>query len=66
MTTEYENQVEEEEDLSFGDIVWGQFKKNRVAYASLWVLILLFLVAICTPLLASGRPFYWSERGVTS
>ena len=66
MTTEYENQVEEEEDLSFGDIVWGQFKKNRVAYSSLWVLILLFLVAICTPLLASGRPFYWSEGGVTS
>jgi len=66
MTTEYENQVEEEEDLSFGDIVWGQFKKNRVAYSSLWVLILLFLVAICTPLLASGRPFYWSENGVTS
>ncbi|MEC7983863.1 MAG: ABC transporter permease [Myxococcota bacterium] len=66
MTTEYENQVEEEEDLSFGDIVWGQFKKNRVAYASLWFLGFLFLLAICTPIFASGRPFVWTEGGETS
>ena len=66
MTTEYENRIEEEDDLSFGDIVWGQFKKNKVAYSSLWLLGVLLLVAICTPLFASGRPFYWSENGVTT
>lgn len=66
MTTEYENRIEEEDDLSFGDIVWGQFKKNKVAYSSLWLLGILLLIAICTPLFASGRPFYWSENGVTS
>ena len=66
MTTEYENPVEEEDDLSFGDIVWGQFKKNTVANSSLKLLALLLLLAICTPLIASGRPFYWTENGVTT
>ena len=28
--------VNEPEDQTFGDIVWIQFKKNRVAYWSLW------------------------------
>ena len=55
----------EPEDLSFGDIVWGQFKKNRVAYASMWALIGLFLLAICAPIFASGRPFIWTADGET-
>ena len=66
MTTEYENRIEEADDLSFGDIVWGQFKKNTVAYSSLWLLGFLLLLAICTPLFASGRPFIWTEDGVTT
>jgi peptide/nickel transport system permease protein len=47
------------EDQTFGDIVWIQFKKNRVAYCSLWGLGGLFLLATVAPLLASGRPFVW-------
>ena len=47
------------EDQTFGDIVWIQFKKNRVAYVSLWGLAGLFLLATIAPLLASGRPFVW-------
>ena len=47
------------EDQTFGDIVWLQFKKNRVAYCSLWGLAGLFALAITAPLLASGRPFIW-------
>ena len=47
------------EDQTFGDIVWIQFKKNRVAYVSLWGLAGLFLLATIAPLLASGRPFIW-------
>ena len=47
------------EDQTFGDIVWLQFKKNRVAYCSLWGLAGLFLLAIVAPLIASGRPFIW-------
>ena len=34
------------EDLTFADIVWGQFKKNRVALVALWMLAGLFLLAI--------------------
>ena len=49
----------EPEDQTFGDIVWIQFKKNRVAYWSLWGLGFLFLLAITAPLIASGRPFIW-------
>ena len=40
------------EDQTFGDIVWLQFKKNRVAYCSLWGLAGLFALAITAPLLA--------------
>ena len=51
----------EGEDLTFGDIVWVQFKKNRVSYGALWMLGLLFLLAIVAPLLASERPFLWND-----
>ncbi|MGB0638586.1 MAG: hypothetical protein ACPGTU_04590, partial [Myxococcota bacterium] len=51
--------VNEPEDQTFGDIVWIQFKKNRVAYWSLWGLAGLFLLAIVAPVIANGRPFIW-------
>ena len=51
---------------TYGDIVWGQFKKNRVAYASLWGLALLFLLAIFAPLFASSTPFIWTDETGTS
>ena len=54
------------EDQTFGDIVWLQFKKNRVAYFSLWGLGALFVLAVVAPLIASGRPFIWDVGdGVT-
>lgn len=49
----------EPEDQTFGDIVWIQFKKNKVAYWSLWGLGFLFFLAIVAPIIASGRPFIW-------
>ncbi|MAY81633.1 MAG: ABC transporter permease [Deltaproteobacteria bacterium] len=52
--------VNEPEDQTFGDIVWIQFKKNRVAYWSLWGLAGLFILAIVAPVIASGRPFIWN------
>jgi len=51
--------VAQPEDQTFGDIVWIQFKKNRVAAFSLWGLGALFLLATVAPLIASGRPFIW-------
>ncbi len=55
-----------EEDVTYGDIVWGQFKKNKLATASLGLLGMLFVLAIYCPLLASDRPFIWTEQGTTS
>jgi peptide/nickel transport system permease protein len=53
-------------DLTYGDIVWGQFKKNRVAYISLWGVAILFLLAIFAPLFASSTPFVWSDATGTT
>ncbi len=47
------------EDLTYADIVWGQFRKNRVAFYSLWGLGALFALAITAPVFASGRPYLW-------
>ena len=51
----------EAEDLSFSDIVWQQFKKNKMAYVSLWLLGGLFVLAVIAPLIASERPFVWKD-----
>ncbi len=56
----------EDDELTYGDIVWTQFKKNRVAYVSLWGLGILFALATFAPVLASTRPFYWSLDGSSS
>ena len=55
-----------EEDLTYGDIVWGQFRKNRIAFMALIGLIGLALIAIFCPLIASDRPFIWTENGNTT
>jgi peptide/nickel transport system permease protein len=53
------------EGESYFDIVWRQFKKNRLAYYSIWPTIGLFLIAITAPLLASNIPFVYHEGGAT-
>ena len=58
--------VDEGNTLTYGDIVWGQFKKNRVAYASLWGVAILFVLAIFAPVLANSTPFVWSDETGTS
>ena len=55
----------EDSDLTYGDIVWTQFKKNRVAYFALWGLGALILTAVFAPVIASTRPFWWSLEGET-
>ena len=38
MTNNTTNVMQSEpEDVSFLDIVWGQFKKNKMAYAAMWL-----------------------------
>ena len=50
----------------YWDLVWGQFKKNRLAFWSMIFILLLLLTAAWAPVLALGRPFIWVEDGKTS
>lgn len=43
------------------DIVWRQFKKNRAAYLSLWLMLPLVLIAIFAPLIASDQPLVYFD-----
>lgn len=49
------------EDPTWVEIVWGQFRKRTVAYASMWGVFGLLLVAIYAPLFVSNKPFVWRE-----
>lgn len=48
-----------DEAPSYWSIVWGQFRKRRLAYGSMWTGIGLFLLAVLAPVLASNKPFLW-------
>ncbi len=51
--------------FSFSEYAWSQFKKNRPAYISFWVLISLALIALFAPILANDQPLYANYRGHT-
>lgn len=55
--------VQAAEDPTYGEIVWGQFKKRKLAMACLYGLVGLFLLAVYAPLLASNKPFLWQPAG---
>lgn len=48
------------EDPSWLDIVWGQFRKRRVAFAALYGVLALWVIAITAPIFFSDQPFVWS------
>ena len=50
---------------AFLDIVWRQFRKNRAAYWSLWLLAPIFLMAIFAPLIASNVPLVFHDGAQT-
>lgn len=50
---------------SYADIVWQQFRANRLAYYSLWGLAPLYALATLAPLLASNVPFVFSDGQTT-
>jgi len=54
------------EDLTYADIVWGQFKHNRVALGSLYAIFGLILLGTMAPVIASNQPFMWELDGVRS
>ncbi|HEX3999872.1 MAG TPA: ABC transporter permease [Pirellulales bacterium] len=49
------------EGEAYLDIVWRQFKKNRLAYVCLWLVGGLMLQAIFAPLIASNVPFVFHD-----
>jgi len=54
------------EDLTYADIVWGQFKRNKVALGSLYAIFGLILLGVIAPVIASNQPFIWEVDGVRS
>jgi peptide/nickel transport system permease protein len=43
------------------DIVWRQFRKNRIALAMVWVVLAFFGLAIFAPVLASNQPYWFRD-----
>ena len=50
----------------YWDLVKYQFKKNRYAHISFWIILVLFLIAAWAPVLANGKPFTWTQDGIKS
>lgn len=46
---------------AYFDIVWKQFRKNRIAVRMLYIVAVLFLMAIFAPVIASNQPFWFRE-----
>ncbi len=44
--------------IGYWQVVWGQFRKNKIALVGLWCIIFLLLLAIFCPLIASNTPYY--------
>jgi peptide/nickel transport system permease protein len=51
------------EDFSFRKDAWKQFRKNKPAYYSLFVLGFLVLLALFAPIIANERPLHCSYHG---
>ncbi|MBV8881897.1 MAG: hypothetical protein JO332_18200, partial [Planctomycetaceae bacterium] len=49
------------EGEAYFDVVWKQFRKNRIAVGMLGIVAAMFLVAILAPVLASNQPFWFQE-----
>lgn len=50
---------------SFWRSVWRQFRRNRIALAGYYVVLLLLLIALFADFLANDRPLYLSYKGNT-
>ncbi len=54
-----------QKDFNFRKYAWKQFRRNRPAYISLWVLGFLLVMALLAPVLANERPLYMKYKGET-
>ena len=53
----------EQNNFSFKKYAWNQFKKNKPALYSLYILITLILIAIFAPFIANDQPLYAKYKG---
>lgn len=51
--------------FNFREYAWSQFKKNRPAYFSLWILGTLAMIALFAPIIANDQPLYANYKGHT-
>ena len=53
------------ENFSFKKYAWAQFKKNKIALVSLYLLFALIFIALFAPYIANDRPLYAKYEGKT-
>lgn len=65
MSVEKEISKESAADFSFRKFAWKQFRKNKPAYISFYVLLVLAVVALLAPFIANEKPIYAKYKGET-
>jgi len=53
------------ENFSFKKYAWAQFKKNKIALVSLYLLFALIFIALFAPYISNDRPLYAKYEGKT-
>jgi len=57
--------MEQQNNFSFKKYAWAQFKKNKPAIVSLYILISLVFIALFAPLIANDQPLYCKYQDQT-
>lgn len=60
-----ETKIDPNKDFSFRKYAWGQFKKNKPAYYSYRILVVLAVIALIAPFIATDQPLYCKYKGVS-
>ncbi len=55
-------QNNQKKHYSYYQLVWSQFKKNRIAYYSLYIILFLFIIALFAPIIANDKPIFMFYR----
>lgn len=58
------NAYDKAKDFSFKKYAWSQFKKNKPAYYSYKILVVLAIIALIAPFIATDQPLYCKYKGV--
>ena len=57
--------MEQQTTFSFKKYAWAQFKKNKPALFSLYILVSLVFIALFAPIIANDQPLYCKYEGET-